>query len=221
MSRMQKCRRIRKKLLVIIIVLTEMLVLSAWLVKNRVEPHLEEVGRLRANVMVSQIVNKALNEQFYLQDGMDSLLVRETDEAGRTELVRANTRAMNLLITEISKELQKQYAERPQDIYTVPLGTLLGDKFLSQTKPSVDIRIIPISVSSIDFETEFVSEGINQTKYKVYIELKSHVKVIAPLVSDTFEVSTTVLIAEAVILGTVPNSYVYVPEEDILDVTQE
>jgi hypothetical protein len=85
----------------------------------------------------------------------------------------------------------------------------------------VDIRIIPISVSSIDFETEFVSEGINQTKYKVYIELKSHVKVIAPLVSDTFEVSTTVLIAEAVILGTVPNSYVYVPEEDILDVTQE
>jgi len=198
-----------------------LLIMSAWLMKNQVEPHLEEIGRLRANVMVSQIVNKALNEQFYVQDEMDNLLIRETDEAGKTEIVRANTQAMNLLITEISKELQKQFAERPQDIYTVPLGTLLGDKFLSQAKPSVDIRIIPISVSSIDFETEFVSEGINQTKYKVYIELSSCVKVIAPLVSDTFEVSTTVLIAEAVILGTVPDSYVYVPEEDILDVTSE
>ncbi|MBP3384747.1 MAG: sporulation protein YunB [Firmicutes bacterium] len=217
----KKQRRLRKKLLAVTILLTGILMLSAWLMKNRVEPHLEEIGRLRANVMVSQIVNKALNEQFYVQDGMDSLLVRETDETGRTEIVQANTQAMNLLITEISKELQKQYAERPQDIYAVPLGTLLGDKFLSQTKPSVDIRIIPISVSSIDFKTEFASEGINQTKYKVYIDLRSSVKVIAPLVSDTFEVSTTVLIAEAVILGTVPDSYVYVPEEDILDVTSE
>ncbi|MDE8735333.1 sporulation protein YunB, partial [Eubacteriales bacterium DFI.9.88] len=68
---------------------------------------------------------------------------------------------------------------------------------------------------------EFEAKGINQTKYKVYIILKSQVKVLAPLSASTFDMSSTVLIAEAVILGGVPKSYVQVPKEDILDVTDD
>ena len=210
-----------KKLLLMMLLCVIVLILTLWLMKTRIEPHLEEVGILRANIMVSQIVNKALNEQLSDQQSMEDLLIRKSNENGQMEVLQANTKAMNLLITEISLELQEQYAARPEDIYSVPLGTLLGDRILSQTEPKVDIRIIPISVSSIDFKTEFESEGINQTKYKVYIDLESQVKVVAPLVSETFRVSTTVLIAEAVILGTVPGSYVSVPKEDILDVTDE
>ena len=60
---------------------------------------------------------------------------------------------------------------------------------------------------------------INQTKYKIYIVLSCRVKVMAPFCSRTFDTSTTVLLAETVILGEVPDSFVQVPEEDILDVT--
>lgn len=221
MSINRKSRRIPVKLIVFFLILMTLLVFVMMLIKARVEPNLEEVGRIRAKVMVSQIVNKALNEQFYGRENMDDLLIKKSNEEGQMEVLQANTQAMNLLVTEICAELQKQYAERPEDIYSVPVGTLLGDNILSQTSPTVDIRIIPISVSYIDFKTEFESQGINQTKYKVYIELESQVKVLAPLVSETFEVTTVVLIAEAVILGTVPDSYVNVPEEDILDVTDE
>lgn len=221
MSAKRKDRRIPVKLIAVFLVLLILLGFVMALIKARIEPNLEEVGRIRAKVMVSQIVNKALNEQFYGRENMDDLLIRKSNEEGKMEVLQANTQAMNLLITEICAELQKQYAERPEDIYSVPLGTLLGDNILTQTSPMVDIRVMPISVSFIDFKTEFESQGINQTKYKVYIELESQVKVLAPLVSETFEVSTKVLIAEAVILGTVPDSYVNVPEEDILDVTDE
>lgn len=217
----RKRRRIPKKLLAVIFLLLAILLLSLWLVKNRVEPHLEEVGRLRANVMVSQIVNKALNEQFKDRDAAEELLVRETDSDGQTQMLQANTYAMNLMMTEISLELQEQYAARPVDTYSVPVGTLLGDRILSQTEPMIDIKIMPVSVSTIDFKTELESAGINQTKYKVYLTLSSQVKVLAPLVAETFEVDTEILVVEAVILGTVPNSYVNVPEEDILDVTDE
>ena len=210
-----------RKLLLLTAMLLAVVVLVICLMKTRIGPNLEEIGRLRANIMVSQIVNKALNEQLYGHENMDELLIREYDGDGQLELLQANTQAINLLITEISLELQQQYADRPEDIYSVPLGTLMGDKLLSQASPRVDMHIIPISVSSIDFETEIESAGINQTKYKVYMDLESQVKVAAPLVSETFKTSTTVLIAEAVILGTVPDNYVNVPKEDILDVTVE
>lgn len=214
-----RSRRRKFKLIILLVILIGVLVSAVLLMETRIEPNLEEIGRMRANVMVSQIVNKALNEHFYNQADMDDLLIRKSNEEGQMEVLEANTHSMNLLITEISLELQKQYAARPEDVYTVPIGVLLGNKLLSQTQPSVDIRIKAISVSSTDFKTEFVSEGINQTKYKVYLVMTSQVKVIAPFVTDTFEVSTTVLVTEAVILGRVPDSYVYVPEEDILDVT--
>ena len=137
------------------------------------------------------------------------------------EILQANTQVMNMLMTEISKELQEEYLKRTEDVYFVPLGVLFGNHILSQTGPEIKLRIRPLSVSSIDFETEFETQGINQTKYKVYMELTSEVKVLAPFTEETFQIATIVPVAEAIILGSVPGSYVNVPEEDILDVIQE
>lgn len=195
--------------------------LSVWCIKVKVEPNLESIGRMRAKVMVSQIVNKAVNDQLYETEDMHELLVRETDGDGHLDLLRADTHAMNLLMTEISKELQEEFAARTVDVYTVPAGALLGDRILSQTGPAVDLRIIPLNVTSMDFKTEFEDAGINQTKYRIYIDLTCDVKALAPFAAENFSVSTEILVAEAIILGGVPESYVNVPEEDILDVTYE
>ena len=102
----------------------------------------------------------------------------------------------------------------------VPLGALMGSKMLSQTGPCADVVIKPVSVISTDFRTEFDSKAINQTKYKIYIVLKCRVKVMAPFSSRTFDTSSKILLAETVILGDVPDSFVQVPKDDILDVTE-
>lgn len=221
----RKRKRTFKKIKVLFLVLLfTCLLLTGFvmrMIKIQVEPNLEEVGSLRAKIMVQQIVNKAVNKQLYEAVDMEDLLIRKTDDNGEMEVLQANTQAMNLLMTEISKELQDGFAAQPEDLYYVPLGVLLGDKILSQTGPEIKLRIRPLSVSGIDFKTEFETQGINQTKYKVYLELVSEVRVLAPFASDTFQVSTVVLVAEAIILGSVPGSYVNVPEEDILDVTTE
>ena len=223
MRRNRSHRKIRRKLMALIIFLLFLTLTGFlfWCLKAKIEPNLEEIGRMRAKVMVSQIVNKALNDELNETEDMNQLLIREVNDDGQTAVLQANTQAMNLLATEICKELQEEFAERPKDVYSVPLGVLLGDRILSQTGFEVDLTIIPLSVTSVDFKTEFESEGINQTKYKVYLDMECEVKALAPFSADTFPVSTTVLVAEAVILGNVPDSYVNVPEEDILDVTNE
>ena len=62
-------------------------------------------------------------------------------------------------------ELQDRYknGEAGTDI-EVPIGSLIGSKILSQSGPTVELTIIPVAVSKIDFITEFESQGINQTK---------------------------------------------------------
>lgn len=224
MGRKRTVRKRKKKtaVLVLLVLFFAVTCAAATELKKTVEPNLEEIGRMRAKVMVNQIVNKAINDQLLKEDSdMHELLVRKTDEGGGTEVLEANTKAMNIFVTEVSKELQEEYAARSEDEYCVPAGALIGDGIMSQAGPDIKLRIKPLSVGSIDFKTEFESRGINQTKYKVYIELVSDVKVLSPFASEHLEVATTVLVAEAVILGGVPGSYVYVPEEDILDITQE
>lgn len=194
---------------------------AVWFFKNTVEPNLEDIGKMRARAMVTRMVNAAVNDQFYQETDAEQLLIRKTNGKGEIEMIQANTKAINLLVTEISQELQEEYMSVKEERFRVPAGTVLGSKIFSQTGPKVEMKVIPLSVSGMDFKTEFETQGINQTKYKVYIILKSQVKVLAPFVSDTFDMSSTVLIAETVILGGVPNSYVQVPKEDILDVTDE
>ena len=192
-----------------------------WLFAMTVEPNIEEVGRIRAKTMVTKMINKAINDQFLEEADTESLLIRQTNEKGETEMIQADTKEMNLLITEISKELQDEYAKMQEDTVKVPIGALVGSEIFSQTGPSVEVKVLPLSVSGMDFKTEFEAQGINQSKYKVYITINSQVKVMAPASSVNLDISSTVLIAEAVILGGVPNSYVQVPKEDILDVTNE
>ncbi len=221
---MRKRRRQREKQFVVLflslfLIAASVCIWTAWFAKTTIEPNMAEIGRIRAKSLITRTVSTAVYKRFRRGIDAEKLLHRKTNAKGEVEMLQADTGAMNLLMTEISQELQKSYENMKEEKVSVPAGSLLGSKFFSQTGPNINLRVIPLSVSGMDFKTEFESQGINQTKYKVYIILRSEVKVLAPFSSATFHMASTILVAEAVILGNVPQSYVQVPKEDILDVT--
>ncbi len=189
--------------------------------KFLIEPNLENVARIRAEALVSRTINKALDEEFAEKGNDHDLVTVKKDASGAMDMVQADTIKINMLKTGLSARLQEKFKELEAERYEVPVGTLVGSQVLSQMGPSVEVRIIPTTVSSMDFRSEFESQGINQTKYKIYIVHNCRVRVMAPFSSKVIELSGTIPVAETIILGEVPHSYVQVPEEDILDVTEE
>ncbi len=218
-GRRQGQKRFKVVLLSLFLILISCASCVTWVVRTTIEPNMEDIGKMCAKVLVTRMVTKAINDQFQQETDAEKLIIRKTNDKGELEMIQADTKAINLLITEISKELQEEYANMGEETVQVPIGSFLDSKVLSQTWPCIPIKVIPLSVSGMDFKTEFETQGINQTKYKVYITLKSEVKMLAPFSAKTFHTSNTILIAEAVIIGNVPQSYVQVPKEDILDVT--
>ena len=134
-------------------------------------------------------------------------------------MVQANTSLINKMVSSFAESLQKKYEAMDRKIVEISYGTLLGSKVLSQTGFGVEVKLLPLAVTKYDFETEFESQGINQTKYKIYIVLESSVQILQPFSKESVKVINKVLISEAVIVGDVPDSYVNVPKEDILDAT--
>lgn len=218
--RARKKRTVRKWLLALTAAAVVLCIGAVLSLKIIIEPNIEEVSRMRAEVLVSRTVNRALSEQFQEEENPEDLFVVTKDENGKIELVQANSIEINILMTRLTANLQEAFKNPEKEPMEVPIGALLGSEVLSQTGPYTELEITPLSVLSTDFKTEFESQGINQTKYKIYIILECRVKVLAPFSSRTFNTSSTILLAETVILGEVPDSFVQVPEEDILDVTE-
>lgn len=186
-------------------------------IKGRIEPNIDAVSRLKARGMVTEIVNQTIKREFSGKDFEDNLFIIKTGRDGKIQMVQSNTGLINQMVSGFAGSLQKKYDRMEPREIKLSYGTLMGSKILSQTDWNMKIRVMPLSVSHWDFATEFISEGINQTKYKVYIVVESEVRILQPFSASNMSIKNKVLISEAVIIGDVPESYVNVPKEDILD----
>ena len=79
------------------------------------------------------------------------------------------------------------------------------------------MKVQPLSLTRFQYETEFETQGINQTRYCVYCTINSQVRILAPFTDKVSEINRRFLLAEAIIVGDVPGNYVEVPKESILD----
>lgn len=195
------------------------LILSEGL-KRQIGPNIDAVSRLKAKGMVTELINQTIREEFSAENGEDGeLFIVQTGKDGKIQMVQANTSLINKMVSSFAESLQKKYSDMEPRTAELSYGTLLGSKVLSQTGFGIRVKILPLSVTKYDFETEFESQGINQTKYKIYIVLESNVRILQPFAEENVKITNKVLISEAVIVGDVPDSYVNVPKEDILDAT--
>ena len=145
--------------------------------------------------------------------------VRSTSEGGVT-MIRADMASVNRVYARLTGRIQERIAALGEDRITVPLGNVLGSQILAQMGPSMELRVIPVGTAEVGFKTEFESSAINQTRHRIYLEVDCTARILAPFSMTKVTTHHEILLAETVIVGDTPQSYVFVPEESILDVVE-
>lgn len=219
-GRRRKSRRVPVRFFIVTgFIIIICMLLACHVMRDIIGPNMEETARIKAAAIVSRTVNRSLAEELEKQKKEGNLFTEQRNSKGELEMVQADSVKINLLMSQLAMNIQEEFSRSGRESFPVSFGTLIGSRVLSQSKPDMTITVVPLSVSSMDFRTEFETQGINQTKYKIYVILECRVKMLAPFSTEIFKVKNTVLVAETVILGTVPDSYVQVPKESILDAT--
>ena len=59
------------------------------------------------------------------------------------------------------------------------------------------------------FVSEFEQAGINQTRHKIYLDVMTEVDIIIPTAESTVNTITQVLVAESILIGNVPDTYLF------------
>ena len=202
-ARARRRRRLRRLTLL-------MLVLAAafLLIDRNFRPLVFSLAEARSAAMATRALNGALTEA--LEDGVeyDDLMNVRMDDSGQVSLLSANTMLMNALADRAGDAaLRKLETVSAQKVY-VPLGAALGLTLFAGSGPRIPISIVPGGTVQTDFETEFEACGINQTRHKVYLQLSASIRIVIPTGAKTTNVSANMLVAESIIIGKVPESFV-------------
>lgn len=168
----------------------------------------------KAYAIAVETMNEAVRESLQSGAAYEDLITVRTDGAGRITMLAANTARMNELAVSVALRAQSALETRDSASIAVPLGAALKAPFFSSLGPRVPVRLSPVGSVSAAFATEFEAAGINQTRHKIWLEMRAVVRLVLPTGAKAVDVQTQILIAESIIVGDVPDSFINIPDPD-------
>lgn len=128
------------------------------------------------------------------------------NEAGEITALSADMARLNLLRAELSAHLLERLEDSQLEL-TVPVGSLLPLEPTWARGPELHLRALAMGTASAEFESEFTSAGINQTRHRLWLELSVPVTVLLPGGGEELTVDSRLCVAETVIVGQVPQTW--------------
>lgn len=204
-------RRRRRRLRAALVVVVLLLAALGVLVRTRFYPLARDLAISRVVNRTGNLINDAVDEQ--IKRGMvdyGEMVLLEKDQNGNVTALKTNMGEINRLKTLILDIVNRKIVEMDMDEIGVPLGSLVFPALFSGNGPMLPVRVLSVSSSDASFQNRFSEAGINQTLHQIVMDVKVEMTVLTPAGAEPLEVSSQVVVAETVIVGTVPNSYLAV-----------
>ena len=122
-------------------------------------------------------------------------------------MISANIFTLNEITSDIAIKVQKSLDNYDDTTIKLSLGSFTGSKLLSSIGPNIRIGLSSCGKVDTDVRSEFVSQGINQTMHRVYLQINCKVSILTPYENVDTDVSNQVLLIENVIMGDIPDNY--------------
>ena len=200
--------KIKGRILIIISIIMINFIIFIYIFDKTAMPTIMAVADSEMRAKATEIVNKAIIDEYSNQFNYDEIIKADKDSVGNIVMLKADTLKMNKIACDVALKSQKELMKLGDVGIKVPIGYITRNNILSYYGPSVTIKMQPIGQVETKYSSEFESAGINQTRHKIYVKLKTTVRVIIPLKSNDIEVTNEVPIAETIIVGKTPNTAV-------------
>lgn len=183
-------------------------------VENNLSQTLLDMAYAQAYSVAVETLNRAVKDVTQDGVGYEELIETRLDTEGHVAMLRANTMRMNEIAAQTALMAEEKLNSIQNQFVEIPLGAGLGVRFLSGYGPRLSVQIVPVGAVHTSFDTELETAGINQTRHKIFLKLRATISLIIPTGSQRVEVESTIPIAESIIVGEVPESFVDVSDPD-------
>lgn len=202
----RRIRRFFRFLVLLAVVLAVLFVMF----RNQYRDVIRELAESRVKSSTSTMANDAIAKQ--IADGViqyDRIVYFEKDLEGRITALKTNIGEINRLKTDILNIINNEIMALDSSDIGIPLGDVFLPEFLSGKGPAIPVNILAVRNSDANFSSSFSQAGINQTLHQLTMKVSVDVAVLVLGQTSSFTVSSDVVVAETIIVGAVPNTFLH------------
>ena len=178
--------------------------------RGRYRTVIQDLAKTQVMNSTSDLTNDAISRQ--IEEGSiryDRIVFFEKDVNGRITALKTNIGEINRLKTDILGIINEEILALDTSDIGIPLGSLILPELLSGKGPVIPVRILSIRNSDATFSSDFSQAGINQTIHQVIMEVSVDVAILVLGETDSFTVTSQVVVAQTVIVGEVPDTFLH------------
>ena len=198
---------IRKLLMRIALVGLVMLIILLTL-RSKYRFVIDDLARTSVMNSTSDLTNDAIAKQIATGNiAYDRIVFFEKDLDGRITALKTNMSEVNRLKTDVLNIINDEILALDNSDIGIPLGSLFLPELFSGKGPAIPVHILSIRNSDANFVSHFSQAGINQTLHQVTMHVSIDVAVLILGETTSFTLTSEVVVAETVIVGEVPTTY--------------
>jgi sporulation protein YunB len=171
-------------------------------------PTLRTLAQAELQNLAVEIIHEAVRREV-AATGLDyqSLFRVELSEEGHVTLLQPDISAVNDLAARTALAVKREAVSLEGRKLYIPLGRALGSRLLGGVGPRIPVTVYPLFVESVRIWDTFEAAGINQTRHRIYLNVRLTSRTAIPFIETEVTVEGDFPVAEAVIVGPVPRTY--------------
>ena len=140
----------------------------------------------------------------------ENLVSLQVGADGAVQTLTSDPLALNQLRAQLVQQVSSCLSAMEPLAVSLPLGNLTGVSVLGGYGPSIPVQLLSVSVAGAELRNEFSEAGINQTLHRIWFDVTASATLILPGHSLDIQAQVPVCVAETILVGQVPQTYVHI-----------
>ncbi|NBI09352.1 sporulation protein YunB [Colidextribacter sp. OB.20] len=181
------------------------------LLEAKLRPVVAELAAAQAqNTMTAVVENTVSADLAARQVSYGDFVAIQRDGGGAITALTTDMAKMNLLRAELTASILDALEEVDVSIIQVPLGSLFDLEPLWAKGPTLKVQAMTVGTVRAEFDSQLTSAGVNQTLHRIWMEVDVPITLLLPGGAVETSLHTRLCVAETVIVGQVPDTYLQV-----------
>lgn len=199
----------RRRFPVVLLLCLVLLFIVYFWADAKIKPLVTQMAMARVHTLATETVNDTVTEIFSGEDiQYDDLVYFEKDLTGKITALKTDMIKINRIKARITQNVLNKLENTDTSELGIPLGNVINGEILSGRGPRIPVRIVPVGTVDASFHDSLTAAGINQTRHQIMLTIRVNIGVLLPGVTQETVVEVQVNVAETIIVGDVPDSYV-------------
>jgi sporulation protein YunB len=183
--------------------------LSVWWVDRNIHPILVQIAKTEAKRLAQEAIVAGIGEQVKMGNQLNQVMSIQKDSQGNITYIQMNPQVQAKIYQNTTSKIQEVLKHLKDKPIEISLGQALDSNIFANYGPPFSVNLWPKGTVKVNIVPKLESQGINMVMVTMVAKMQTEMDLIIPFSEEILPVEVEYPIAQALVVGKVPNYYFY------------